>query len=196
MKLQVIIGSTRQGRVSDRIAHWVAAEAKNLDDTTVEVVDLIDYEMPFFDEPVSPQYNPERKPKPEVKKWLDKVASADAYVLIVPEYNRSAPAVLKNALDYLDFQLKNKPVAVVAHGSSGGAQAVASLRAVLAGVKSFMTPSTTYVMGRAAELIDESGELVDEEIRNNPYGPQAALQGTLSELQWYSDALAAARAKS
>jgi NAD(P)H-dependent FMN reductase len=195
MKLQVIIGSTRPGRVSDRIAHWTAAEARNLPDTKVEIVDLQDYEMPFFNEAISPQYNPDRKPIPAVKKWLDKVAEADAYVLVTPEYNRSTSAVLKNALDFLDFQFKNKPVAVVAHGSSGGAQAVASLRSVLAGVKAFMTPTTTYVMGRANELIDESGALVDEEIRKNPYGPQVALQGTLSELKWYSDALSAARSE-
>jgi NAD(P)H-dependent FMN reductase len=193
MKLQVIIGSTRPGRVSDRIGNWIVNEAKNLDDTQTEVVDLIDYELPFFNEPISPQYNPERKPSAPVKKWLDKVAQADAYVIVTPEYNRSITAVLKNAIDFLDFQFKDKPVAIVGHGSSGGAQAVASLRPILAGVKSFSTPSTTYVMGRAAELIDESGELIDEEIRNNPYGPQVALQATLSELKFYSDALAAAR---
>jgi NAD(P)H-dependent FMN reductase len=195
MKLQVIIGSTRPGRVSERIAHWTAHEAKNLAGTTVEVVDLRDYDLPFFNEPISPQYNPERKPDPIVKKWLQKLDEAEAYVLVTPEYNRSTSAVLKNALDFLDFQFKNKPVAVVAHGSSGGAQAAASLRGVLAGVKSFMTPTTTYVLGRANELIDESGELVDEEIRKNPYGPQVALQGTLAELKWYSDALSAARSK-
>lgn len=193
MKLQVIIGSVRVGRVSDRIAQWVAQEAKNLPDTKVEVIDLKDYEMPLFDEGMSPQYNPDRKPKPSVKKWLDKIGEADAYVLVTPEYNRSTSSVLKNALDYLDFQFKNKPVALVGHGSTGGAQAVASLRPVMAGLKSFTTPSSTYIAGRADELIDESGEIVDEEIRKNPYGPQTALQTTLNELKWYSDALAAAR---
>lgn len=195
MKLQVIVGSTRPGRVSDRVAQWVATEAALLSDTKVEVVDLVDYPMPFFDELISPQYNPNREPSVPVKKWLHKLAEADAYVIVTPEYNRSFTGVLKNALDYLDFQLAKKPVAIVAHGSTGGAQAVAQLRGALPGLKAFTTPTATFVNGRASELIDESGELVDAEIKANPYGPQAALQGTLSELKWYSDAVAAARAQ-
>jgi NAD(P)H-dependent FMN reductase len=195
MKIQIIVGSTRTGRVSSRLAAWIANEVKNLDGYEAEILELADYELPFFDEPMPPQYNPERQPVPAVKKWLNKLAEGDAFVIVTPEYNRSTSGVLKNALDYLDFQFKNKPVALVGHGSTGGAQAVASLRGIIAGLKSFTTPSATYVAGRAGELIDESGELVDEEIRKNPYGPQGALQGTLSELKWYADALVAARTR-
>ena len=195
MKVQVIIGSTRPGRVSEKVAKWVALEAKELSDTAIELVDLADYDLPFLDEPISPQYNPDRKPNPVAKKFLDKLGEADAYVLVTPEYNRSYSAVLKNALDYIDFQFAKKPVALVAHGSTGGAQAIAHLRGVLPGLKSITTPTATFVMGRAGELIDESGTLVDEEIRANPYGPQAALKATLEELKWYSDALSAARDK-
>jgi NAD(P)H-dependent FMN reductase len=193
MKLQVIVGSTRTGRVSDRIAKWVAMEAGNLDNTSVEIVDLADYPMPFFDETLPPQYNPSRTPTPEVKKYLDKLAEADAYVIVTPEYNRSFTSVLKNALDHVDFQLTNKPVAIVSHGSTGGAQAAAQLRGVIPALKAVSTPSITYIAGRAGELIDESGELLDAEIKQNPYGPQAALQTTVAELKWYSDALSAAR---
>lgn len=194
MKVQVIIGSTRPGRVSSKVAKWAALEAEKLADTTVDVVDLADYVLPFLDEPISPQYNPDRKPNPVAKKFLDKLAEADAYVLVTPEYNRSTSGVLKNALDYIDFQFAKKPVALVAHGSTGGAQAVAHLRAIMPGLKSVTTPTATFVMGRAGELIDESGNIVDEEIRANPYGPQGALKATLEELKWYSDALSAARA--
>jgi NAD(P)H-dependent FMN reductase len=192
MKLQVIVGSTREGRVSDRIAAWVATEAHNLADTTVEVVDLKEYPMPFFDEAISPQYNPARTPKPEVKKWLDKLAEADAYVLVTPEYNRSTSAVLKNALDYIDFQFARKPVAIVAHGSTGGAQAVAQLRGTLPGVLAVSVPQATFFLGHAAEAIDETGEM-QPEMKQNPYGPHAALKRMLEETKWYSDALAAAR---
>lgn len=195
MKLQVIIGSTREGRVSDKAAKWVAQEAKNLPDTSVELLDLRDYEMPFFDEAISPQYNPDRQPIPAIKKWLDKVAEADAFVIVTPEYNRSYPAVPKNAIDLLDFQFAKKPVGLVAHGSTGGAQAVAHLRGVLAGALSFSVPSATYFSDRVAEKIDEEGNL-DESIKTKPYGPQTALKRTLDEVKWYSDALAPARATS
>ncbi len=194
MKLQIIIGSTRPGRVSDRLAKWVMNEARNLTETEVETLDLRDYPLPMLDEPMSPQYNPNRKPNATAKKWLDKLTEADAYILITPEYNRSFPAVLKNALDYIDFQLTKKPVALVAHGSTGGAQAVSHLRGVLPGLKSFITPSATYFLGRVGELVDEQGNL-EGNLKSEPYGPQAALKATLEELQWYSNTLAAGRAK-
>jgi NAD(P)H-dependent FMN reductase len=194
MKVQVIIGSTRPTRVTPRVAKWVAAEAKNLPDTEVEIVDLIDYPLVFLDEPISPQYNPDRKPNPVAQKWLNKIAEADAYVLVSPEYNRSYTAVLKNALDYVDFQFANKPVALVAHGSTGGAQAVSHLRAVLPGLKAITVPAATFLVGRAGELIDEDGNL-QSELKENPYGPQTALKGTLQDTKWYNDALAAARNK-
>jgi NAD(P)H-dependent FMN reductase len=152
--------------------------------------------MPFFSEPMSPQYNPNRQTAPEGQRWLDKLAAADAYILVTPEYNRAYTAVLKNALDYVDFQLAKKPVGLVAHGSTGGAQAVAGLRIAMAGLKSFTTPTTTFIVGRAGEILDEQGNLFDEEIKEQPYGIHAALKANLEEVKWYSDALAAARAAS
>jgi NAD(P)H-dependent FMN reductase len=195
MKVQIIVGSTRQGRVTDKVAQWVANEAANLADTTIEVVDLKDYPLPFFDEAVSPQYNPNRQPAPAVKTWLDKLADADAYVIVSPEYNRSYPGVLKNALDFVDFQFANKPIAIVAHGSTGGAQAVASLRITLPGLQTVTVPGATFFAGQAGQMLDDSGELTDEEAKSNPYGVQGALKTTLQQLKWYGDALSAARAK-
>jgi NAD(P)H-dependent FMN reductase len=192
MKLQVIIGSTRPSRVSDRVAKWVGAEAKYLPDTSVEILDLKDYALPFLDEPISPQFNPDRRPNPIAQRWLDKLAEADAYVLVTPEYNRSYSAVLKNALDYVDFQMTKKPVALVAHGSTGGAQAVAHLRDVLPGLLAVTVPSATYFIGRVSEMIDETGKL-NEDLMIAPYGPQASLKKMLEATKWYSDALAAAR---
>jgi NAD(P)H-dependent FMN reductase len=191
MKLQVIVGSTRPGRVSDRVARWVAKEAQNLPDTEVEVVDLMDYPLPMLDEPISPQYNPERKPNEVAAKWLQKTSEADAFVLVTPEYNRSYSAVLKNALDYIDFQFAKKPVALVAHGTTGGAQAVSHLRGVLPGLLAVTVPKATYMVGGAGNLTEEDD--LNEEMKGNPYGPQTALKSTLEDTKWYSDALAAAR---
>lgn len=191
MKLGIVIGSVREGRVSDRIAKWVDNEAKSVTTITSEIVDLKDFSLPLFDEPVSPQYNPDRQPTGDVKKWLDKIGSFDAVALVTPEYNRSYSAVLKNALDYLDFQLKRKPVLLVAHGSTGGAQAVSHLRAVLPGLVSITVPPAVMITGRAGEMINEAGEAT-EEVKNNPYGPQAALKNALGELEWYSNAMSAA----
>lgn len=192
MKLQVVLGSTRPGRVSERIAKWVVAEANAMEGVQAEVVDLKDYPLPFLDEAVSPRYNPDRKPNDVAKRFLDKLAEADAFVLVTPEYNRSYSAVLKNAIDYVDFQMEQKPVALVAHGTTGGAQAVAHLRGVLPGVHAMTVPSATYLTGRVADFMDEQGVL-SEGAKANPYGPAFALKQTLTSTKWYSDALAVAR---
>lgn len=189
-KIAVIVGATREGRVTDTLAKWVAEEVRK--ESEVEVLDLRDYPMPFFDEPISPRYNPARKPVPEVQKWLDKVAEFDGYVLVTPEYNRTTSGVLKNALDYLDYQMDNKPVALVAHGSTGGAQAVASLRMALPGVGAVSLPKALFFTDRVGEAIDEAGVL-KAELQDNPYGPQANLQAAIGDLKWYADALSAAR---
>jgi NAD(P)H-dependent FMN reductase len=191
-KIAVIIGSTRGGRQTDRLAKWVTEEVGKV--AEAETLDLKDYPMPFMDEAISPRYNPQRTPKPEVKKWLDKVAEFDGYVIVTPEYNRSTSAVLKNAIDYLDYQMEQKPVALVAHGSAGGAQAVGNLRNALPGVGAVSVPQALYFTDRVGEAIDEAGAL-KEELREAPYGPQSNLQTQAQSLVWYADALAAARAQ-
>jgi len=189
-KIAVIVGSTRQGRVSDKLAKWVAEEVKK--ESEVEILDLKDYPLPFFDEAISPRYNPDRKPAPEVKKWLDKVAEFDGYVLVTPEYNRSTSAVLKNALDSLDYQMDRKPVALVGHGSTGGAQAVANLRMALPGVGAVSVPQALFFSDAVGDAIDEAG-ILKAELVDNPYGPQVGLKAAIDALKWYADALSAAR---
>lgn len=185
-KIAVVIGATREGRASDKLANWAAKEvAKHAE---VEVLDLRDYPMPFFDETVSPRYNPERQPVPEVKKWLDKVASFDGYVFVTPEYNRTTSAVLKNAIDVLAYEIDNKPVALVAHGSTGGAQAVASLRLALPGVGAVTLPQALFFTDQVGEAIDDQG-ILKAELVDNPYGPQANLVNQAKALVQYAEAL-------
>jgi NAD(P)H-dependent FMN reductase len=195
MKVLIVIGSTRPGRVSDRLGNLVKQQADAAgSDINYELVDLSDYPLPLLDEPISPQYNPERKPNEPAKKWLAKLAEADGFILVTPEYNRSTSGVLKNALDYIDFQMEKKPVALVGHGSSGGAQAIANLRMIIPGLKAVTVPSATFIVGQVGQLIDEDGNL-DKEVAANPYGPLFGLKGTLGELEWYVKALAQARSK-
>lgn len=188
-KIGIIIGTNRDGRVTDRLAKWVNAEVSKGAET--EIIDLADYPMPFIDEP-SPRYNPERKAAPEVQKWLDKVAEFDSYVVVTPEYNRTISGVLKNALDLLDFQIEQKAVAIVAHGSASGAQAVATLRSALPQLGAVLVPQNVYFGARVGEVITEAGEL-SEELKTNPWGPQSALEGVSKQLIWLTNALQAAK---
>jgi NAD(P)H-dependent FMN reductase len=188
-KIAVVVGATRQGRVTDKLAKWVAVEASKHGDA--EVLDLRDYPMPFLDE-VSPRYNPDRQPDVQTKKWLDKVTQFDGYVFVTPEYNRSTSAVLKNAIDVLAYELERKPVALVGHGSSGGAQAIATLRMALPGVGAITVPQALFFTDRVGEAIDDNG-MLDAELEAAPYGHQANLKTLIESLIWYADALKAAQ---
>lgn len=191
MKLGIIVGTTRQARQTPKQAQWVANAAQQLEGVEVEMIDLADYPMPFFEEPVSPRYNPSRQIDPTAKKWLDKLAQQDAYVFVTPEYNHSIPGVLKNAFDYLDWQMVKKPAAIVSHGTVGGARAAMHLKEILSEGKAVPIPSFVAFHG-ISEALDDDGN-ISEEIKANPYGPQGALDGLLAELKWYSDALSVAR---
>ena len=194
MKLQIIVGSIRENRVTPRLAAWVANEAKKLPETTVEVVDLLEYDLPFFNEPISPRFNPDRHPDAKVVKWITKLAEADAYVFVTPEYNHSITGALKNALDFVTWELLKKPAAAVGHGTVGGARAIVDLKEILSESRAVVIPTQVTFTGRVNETISEDGEL-DKALSEQPYGPQAGLQNLLTELKWYSDALASARAK-
>lgn len=191
MKLAVVSGSIRQNRETPKETAWVVDAAKQLEDTEVEVVDLKDYPLPLFDEPVSPRYNPNRQIDPKVKPWLDKLTEFDAYVFVTPEYNHSIPGALKNAIDYLTWELQRKPFAVVSHGSAGGARAATDLKEILSESKAVPIPNFVTITNMS-QLIDEDGTL-DAELKAAPHGPQAGLEALLAELKWYSDALGAAR---
>jgi NAD(P)H-dependent FMN reductase len=193
MKLAIVLGSIRQNRQTPKESTWVMNAAKQLENVNMELVDLKDYPMPLFDEPVSPRYNPERKIDSAVKPWIEKLNEFDAYVFITPEYNHSIPGALKNALDYLTWELNRKPFAVVSHGSAGGARAATDLKEILSESRAIPIPNAVTVTNMS-ELIDDKGEL-NAELKANPYGPQTALKNMLEELKWYSDALAAARSK-
>ncbi len=188
--IAVIIGSTREGRVTDRLASWVAEEIKKHADVTI--IDLKDHALPFFEESVSPRYNPERKSEPAVQRWLDTIAQFDGYALVTPEYNRATSGVLKNAIDFLDYQMEQKPVALIGHGTTGGAQAVGNLRNALPGVGAVTIPQAIYFSHRVGEVISDDGEL-HEEIAANPYGPQTALSSQAQQLVWFAEALKSAK---
>jgi NAD(P)H-dependent FMN reductase len=194
MKLAIVIGSTREGRKTTNQSQWVFKAADKLDGVEAELVDLRDYPLPFFNEAISPRYNPNRSLTPDIQKWLSKIESFDAYIFVTAEYNHSIPAVLKNAIDYITWELQRKPAAVVSHGSAGGARAATDLKEILSESRAAIVPTLPQLaMTGMSDMINEDGEL-SEAAKSNPYGPQPALDALLSELKWYSDALSPARA--
>lgn len=192
MKIQVILGSTRPGRVIERVGKWVAASAEQVEGFEVEIVDLAAYNLPFFDEAISPRYSPKRTINPAATKWLEKLAEADGYLFITPEYNHSITGALKNALDYVTSELAKKPVAVVSYGSVGGARAAEHLKAILIESRAAIVPEAVTLVGSVVAMLSEDGVL-DAELAKNPYGPAGAIAVTLSELVWWTQTLKAGR---
>lgn len=123
LKLHVIICSTRPGRVGPSVARWFHEFARQHGGFDAELVDLADFSLPVYDEPVHPrmqQYEHEH-----TKRWSMSVAAADAYVFVTPEYNYSPPPSLVNALDYVYREWNYKPCGFVGYGGiSGGMRAV------------------------------------------------------------------------
>jgi len=191
MKVGVVIGTIREGRQSPKQAKWVMNALKDFEDVEAELIDLKDYPMPFFDEPISPRYNQNRTIDPRVKKFLDAMNHQDAYVFVTPEYNHSIPAVLKNAFDYMTWEMQRKPAAIVSHGTVGGARAAMHLKEIIS--EGQAVPISKFVAFHGmSEGLDDDGNLSDA-LKQNPYGPQAQLQGMLEDLVWYGEALKAAR---
>src|SRR5262245_56107949 len=128
--ISVIVGSTRQGRFSEKPARWIFELLRTRDDLEARFLDLRDYPMPFFDQPLTPSM-PGRPPYEHVvvKKWTAAIAESDGFVVVTPEYNHGVAPVLKNALDWVYPEWNRKAVAFVAYGNAAGARSVEHLRA-------------------------------------------------------------------
>ena len=100
LDIAVILGSTRRGRFGEKPARWIFDELKKRPGVDAEFIDLRDYEMPFFDEPVSPGWITEPYRNEAVARWTKKIAAEDGFIVVAPEYNRSAAGVMKNAFDW------------------------------------------------------------------------------------------------
>src|SRR6059058_418996 len=132
LKVGIIAGSTRPNRQSLDVAKWVLEAARKRSDAEYELVDIKDFELPLLDEPIPPSMG--RYQQPHTKRWAAKIASLDAFVFVSPEYNHGIPAALKNAIDFLFAEWKDKAAGFVSYGGAGGARAVEQLRLVLAEV--------------------------------------------------------------
>jgi NAD(P)H-dependent FMN reductase len=127
--ISVIVGSTRQGRFSEKPAEWILQHLKKRTGVDARLLDLRDFPMPFFDQSVSPA-TPGRPPYEHevVKKWTAAIAQSDGFIFVTPEYNYGPTAVLKNAIDWVYPEWNRKAVGFVSYGSALGARSVQQLR--------------------------------------------------------------------
>ncbi|MDQ6436511.1 NAD(P)H-dependent oxidoreductase [Mesorhizobium sp. LHD-90] len=185
-KIALVIGSTRANRFADKPAEWFAKLAREHHDIEIEVVDLRDFPLPFFDEVSSSLYVPS---KSEVaQRWQKKVASCDGFIFTAAEYSRGPTGVLKNALDYAYSEWNKKPAGFVGYGGVGGARAIEQLR--LHAVELQMAPvrnAVHIVWADMAQVMNGSKKLEEFEHLNQ------AAKGLLNDITWWAKALKAAR---
>lgn len=187
MKLGVILGSIREIRRGGRVAKWLMPQLEQFKDFEIELLDLNDYPLPFYNESSSPagldgKYNNEA-----AQRWSAKVAEKDAFIIITPEYNHGTSAVLKNALDWLYPEWVRKPVAFVSYAPNamGGVRAVEQLRQNA--IELQMVPvqqaiHITYVL----DTLDEAGN-----VQKGHYNER--LENLVKDLAWWTNALKQAR---
>ena len=122
LHIGIILGSTRQGRLSPQVGEWVKKVADARGDANYEIVDIADFKLPLMGEVDATE---------QATAWNTKLATLDGFVFIVQEYNHSISASLKNALDYAREAWNNKAAGIVSYGSVGGARAAEHLRGIL-----------------------------------------------------------------
>lgn len=162
--IQVIVGSTRPGRVGRKVADWFLAQAQIPAGSTIEIVDLADINLPLLDEPMSAMMN--QYSKDHTKEWAKIVSKADGYVWVTPEYNHSTSAALKNAIDYLYKEWTYKPVAFVGYGGMGATRAIEHLVNVASELSMFPLKSRYHVLD-VWSAFNENGSIKPELIRGD-----------------------------
>ncbi len=188
--ISVIVGSTRQGRFSEKPAQWIFQRLKNRGGVDARLLDLRDFPMPFFDQPVPPAVPGRPAYENEVvKKWTAEIARSDGFIFVTPEYNYGPSAVLKNALDWVYPEWNRKAAAFVSYGSAMGARGVQQLRLTAIELQLAPVRSSVYIPVATLWAHFQGGD-VDAGLTEL----EGAAKTMIDDLLWWTAALKAARA--
>ncbi|MCV0397589.1 MAG: NAD(P)H-dependent oxidoreductase [Rhizobiaceae bacterium] len=185
-RIGIIVGSVRPNRFADKPASWIAEIASARDDLEVETIDLKDFPLPLFDEPVSPAWKPSQN---EVaRRWQETVDRFDGFIVTAAEYNHGPAPAMKNALDYAYKEWNRKPVAFVGYGGVGGARAVEQLRLHAVELQMASTKNAVHIVwADMAPVMNGEKSLSDFDHLNK------SAEATLDELAWWAKVLKDAR---
>jgi NAD(P)H-dependent FMN reductase len=183
LRVAIIIGSTRQGRIGPAVADWFAGQAAGRGDLDVDVIDLAEARLP---EILPVDGGPRPRAVRDLAPWL---AAADAFVIVTPEYNSSFPAALKNAIDWYRDEWRAKPVGFVCYGGpAGGLRAVEQLRLVFAELDATCVRQNVSLRDHRALFGGASRPAART-------GCDAAAGALLGQLSWWAEALRRQRAR-
>lgn len=188
-KIAVIISSTRDTRFGDKPAQWIYDLAKAREGFDVELVDIRDFELPFFNEVASNAWAPTQDPK--ALAWQKKVAEFDGYIFVVAEYNRSITGALKNAIDQAYVEWNKKAAGFVGYGSVGGARAIEHLRLISTELQMVSTRSAVHIGGSEFYTVWGGGKNEPMSAIEGAIAPSA--KDMLDQLEWWVSATKAQR---
>lgn len=183
--------ATRDTRFADQPAAWLLDNARKRDDLNFELLDLRDFNLPFFNEVASNLWVPSQDPN--AVRWQQKLAELDGFIVLTAEYNHSIPAVLKNAFDQAYKEWNHKPVAAMGYGGVGAARAIEHLRGIAVELQMVPTRNAVHLGGgefMKVSPLGQNGDMSDVDAILQP-----SLKAMLDELAWWANATKAAREK-
>lgn len=185
-RIAIVVGSTRAVRFADTPAQWIASIARHHADIEVEVVDLRDFPLPFFEEAASSLWAPSQS---EVaRRWQDKMAEFDGFIFTAAEYSHGPTAVLKNALDYAYTEWNRKPVGFVGYGGVGAARAIEQLRMHAVELQMAPVRSAVHITWADYLAVKQGDKALEDLDHLNQAG-----QALVGDVVWWARALKTAR---
>ena len=189
--ISVIVGSTREGRFSEKPAKWILEHLKKREDVEARFLDLRDFPMPFFDQPATPAMPGRPSYQNEVvQRWTAAIAQSDGFVFVTPEYNYGTSAVLKNAIDWVYPEWHRTAVGFVSYGSAMGARSVQQLRETAIELQLAPIRSSVHIPVATLWAHYQGGD-VDAGLKEL----EASAGAMIHDLLWWTGALKAARAR-
>jgi NAD(P)H-dependent FMN reductase len=178
LNLALILGSTREGRLCDKVAGWAAEDINRVPGLSLDVIDPAALELPS---------RHEAEASDAVRSLRRRLARADAFVVVTPEYNHGYPAALKFLIDSVRDEWQAKPIGFVSYGGvSGGLRAVEQLRLVFAELHA-VTIRDGVSIAEAWGYVGQAGEWMA------PDRAKTAITVMISQLRWWAVALRNAR---
>jgi len=188
--ISLIVGTTREGRFSDHVARWVTSWLAANSDLDIDVLDLRDHPLPFFDGP-PPAYTGRDYPDPAVEALGRRIDQADGYIVLAGEYNHGYPAVLKNAMDHTFVEWRRKPISFIGWGNVGGARAIEQLRQVAVEFEMAPLRHAVHILPDIMRAHRDQADATDTEVFES-LGPK--LSQLVADLTWWACCLANGRA--
>ena len=188
--ISVIVGTTREARFSEKPAHWILEHLKKRQDVDARLLDLRDFPMPFFDQPLTPAMPGRPAFENEaVQRWTAAIGASDGYVITTAEYNYGSAAVLKNAIDWVYPEWQRKPVSFISWGSAAGTRSVQQLRETAIELQLAPIRSSVHIPVSTLMAHYQGGDVATGLAELD--GPANAM---IDDLLWWTNTLKAGRA--